>query len=69
MRLELQPAIGQASYEILTKTYRDFQPIDPVAPMFLDLLHRLCILEYKNDGIWYDVHPIIEDLLRRQQLI
>jgi hypothetical protein len=69
MRLELQPAIGQASYEILTKTYHDFQPIDPVAPMFLDLLHRLCILEYKNDGIWYDVHPIIEDLLQRQQLI
>jgi hypothetical protein len=69
IRLELQPAIGQIGYEILTKTYQDFNPIDPGDPEFLKLLHRLYILEYQNDDMWYDVHPIIEDLLRRKNLI
>jgi hypothetical protein len=69
IRLEFQPAIGQPSYEILTTTYREFNPVDPGDPEFLKLLHRLYILEYQNDDMWYDLHPIIENLLRRQKLI
>jgi hypothetical protein len=69
IRLEFQPALGQPSYEILTTTYRDFNPVDPGDAEFLKLLHRLYILEYQNDSMWYDVHPIIEDILRRQNLI
>jgi hypothetical protein len=69
IRLEFQPAIGQLGYEILTATYQNLDPVDPTAPEFLKMLHRLYILEYKNDSMWYDVHPIIEDLLRRQNLI
>jgi GTPase SAR1 family protein len=69
IRLEFQPAIGQPGYEILTTTYRDFNPADPGNPEFLKLLHRLYILEYQNDDMWYDIHPIIENLLRRQNLI
>ena len=69
IRLELQPAIGQAGYNILIKIYKDLQPIDPGDPEFLKLLHRLYILEYQNGDMWYDVHPIIEDLLRRQNAI
>ncbi len=28
-----------------------------------ELLHNLSALEYRNDGLWYDVHPLIEPLL------
>ena len=69
IRLELQPAIGQAGYNILIKIHKDLNPSDPGDPEFLKLLHRLYILEYQNGDMWYDVHPIIEDLLRRQNAI
>jgi AAA ATPase domain len=69
IRLEFQPAIGELGYKILTATYQNLDAVDPTAPEFLKMLHRLYILEYKNDSMWYDVHPIIEDLLRRQNLI
>jgi hypothetical protein len=68
-RLEFQSAIGAADYDILVETYQAFSPIDPGDERFLNLLHRLYILEYRNDDLWYDVHPIIEDLLRRQNKI
>lgn len=29
------------------------------------LLHNLSVLEYRNDSIWYDVHPIVKPLLER----
>ena len=27
------------------------------------LLHNLSCLEYWNDDVWYDVHPVVEPLL------
>jgi hypothetical protein len=38
-------------------------------PAFLNLLHNLYVLEYENGDIWYDLHPIIIDLLERRKLI
>jgi hypothetical protein len=29
----------------------------------------LQVLEYRNDEVWYDVQPIVTDLLRRKGLI
>ena len=29
----------------------------------------MMVLEYQNDELWYDVHPIVVDLLRREGLI
>lgn len=69
IRLEFQPALSQSNYEILTTTYQRFNPTDPGSADFLNLLHRLYILEYQNDDMWYDVHPIIKILLHRQNLI
>jgi hypothetical protein len=69
IRIDLQAPLGERDYQILTQTYKDFKPNDPGDERFIQLLHRLCILEYKNDDLWYDIHPIIEDLLRRQKLI
>ena len=31
-----------------------------------ELLHNLSCLEYWNDDVWYDVHPIVEPLLRAE---
>jgi hypothetical protein len=27
------------------------------------------VLEYENDALWYDVHPIVVELLKREKLI
>jgi hypothetical protein len=42
---------------------------DPKQPKFLDLLHGLYVLKYRNYEPWYDVHPVVVDTLKRQGLI
>lgn len=61
--------LGKADYEILQATYQDFQPDDPKEPMFLELLHGLYVLEYRNRQNWYDIHPIVTELLSDRGLI
>lgn len=60
--------LGKIDYEILQKTYQEFTPDDPKQPEFLELLHGLHILEYRNRQTWYDVHPIVVDLLKDRGL-
>ena len=31
--------------------------------ILMELLHNLSILEYRNEGSWWDIHPIVADLL------
>jgi hypothetical protein len=69
LRLDFETTLGKADYTILQTTYQNFLPEDPEAEPFLDLLHGLQVLEYRNDEVWYDVHPIVTDLLRRKGLI
>lgn len=69
MRLDFEAPLGKADYEILRATYESFEPEDPKAQAFLDLLHGLHILEYRNGDIWYDLHPVVTDLLRRKGMI
>jgi AAA ATPase domain len=69
LRLDFETTLGKADYAILQTTYQNFLPEDPKAEPFLDLLHGLQVLEYRNDEVWYDVHPIVTDLLRRKGLI
>ena len=38
-------------------------------PLSLELLHGLYVLEYENDDLWYDLHPLVTDLLRRKNLL
>lgn len=61
--------LGKSDYEILKITYENFKPEDPKQQEFLDLLHGLYILEYRNRQNWYDVHPIVMELLREEGLI
>ena len=69
MRLDFEAPLGKADYEILQQTYESFEPEDPKAQAFLDLLHGLHILEYRNGRIWYDLHPVVTDLLRLKEII
>jgi hypothetical protein len=49
--------------------YREAAPPKIDDADFLDLLHSLYILEYRNDGVWYGLHPIVKDILRRDQAL
>ncbi len=69
LRLDFEIELGKVDYQILQTTYRQFMPDDPKEQKFLDLLHGLHILEYRNDEVWYDAHPIVIDLLKRKELI
>jgi len=61
--------LGKVDYEILQTTYHNFMPEDPKEQEFLDLLHGLYVLEYRNRQNWYDIHPIVVELLKEQGLI
>lgn len=69
LRLDFETTLGKADYAILQTTYDNLEPEDPKAEPFLDLLHGLQVLEYRNDGVWYDLHPIVTELLVRKGLI
>lgn len=69
IRNDFAVPLGKVDYEILQTTYKEFQPDDPKQGEFLDLLHGLYVLEYRNRQNWYDVHPIVTDLLRDRGLI
>nr|WP_200892577.1 hypothetical protein [Aliterella atlantica] len=61
--------LGRVDYGILQVVYNKYMPEDPKQSEFLELLHGLHILEYRNRQIWYDVHPIIVEILRDRGLI
>ncbi len=68
LSLDFESRIGENDYQILTSVYNTYQPLDPKEPQFLDLLHGLYILEYRNGELWYDLHPIIEQLLKKKKI-
>lgn len=69
LRNDFARPLGEKLYNILVKTYEDAAPEDAKNEEFLVLLHGLYVLEYENDDLWYDVHPIVIDLLKRKKLI
>nr|WP_293101635.1 hypothetical protein [Okeania sp. SIO2F4] len=66
IRIDFDTRIGKADYEVLQQTYQEFTPNDPKEQRFLDLLHGLYVLEYRNGKLWYDVHPIVTELLQEK---
>ncbi|MEL6158946.1 MAG: P-loop NTPase fold protein [Cyanobacteria bacterium J06627_32] len=69
LRNQFARPLGSNSYKLLAQTYNNFNPPDARAAEFLDLLHDLHVLEYENGDLWYDLHPLVVDLLRQRQLI
>jgi energy-coupling factor transporter ATP-binding protein EcfA2 len=68
LRNDLAVSLGTSRYQLLTDIYRNAE-IEELTDDFLVLLHNLYVLEYRNDEIWYDVHPLVVDLLRQKSLI
>ena len=69
LRNQFARSLGSQLYELLVKIYADFTPPDARSSEFLELLHGLYVLEYENDDLWYDLHPLVADLLQRKQLL
>jgi len=69
LRLEFMESLGKNDEGVLTQIYRDYQPEDSMDQVFLDLLHTLYILEYRNDDLWFGVHPIVREILLRRNLV
>jgi hypothetical protein len=69
LRLDFETTLGKTDFEILSAVYQKSMPEDPKAQPFLDLLHGLDVLEYRNAEVWYDVHPIVTNLLQRKGLL
>jgi energy-coupling factor transporter ATP-binding protein EcfA2 len=66
LRNDFARQIG-GKYEQLEKVYETLKSVE--GQEFIKLLHGLMVLEYENDALWYDVHPIVLDLLKREGLI
>ena len=71
LRNDFARQLGASLYQGLVRVYQTQAQLDLDGDReaFAKLLHSLCVLEYQNDDLWYDVHPIVADLLRRRELI
>ncbi len=69
LRNQFARSLGSNLYDLLVQVHRDFAPPNARDPDFLELLHGLYVLEYENDDLWYDLHPMITDLLRRKKML
>ena len=69
LRIQFERTLGSDLLKVLKHTYENFKPQDANSEDFLELLHGLYVLEYENNALWYDLHPLIKDLLQRQGLI
>jgi hypothetical protein len=69
LRIEYAEGLGKVDFDALRVIYEDFRPQDAENQRFLDLLHGLYVLEYQNDLQWYDLNPIVRDLLVREGML
>lgn len=69
LRNDFARQIGSGLYDLLVEVYETAETPDASSEGFVKLLHSLMVLEYLNDALWYDVHPIVLDLLRQKQLV
>jgi hypothetical protein len=64
LRIQMARTLGRNKYEILSQVKQNYMPDDPQNDDFFQLLKGLQIIEYRNDREWFDLHPVIDDLLR-----
>jgi energy-coupling factor transporter ATP-binding protein EcfA2 len=57
----------QTNYPVLVAVHKTLEQVE--GETFTKMLHGLMVLEYENGDMWYDVHPIVLDLLRRKKLV
>ena len=68
LRIEFTEPLGENDLDILLQIYDKNTPQDGMDQVFLDLLHTLYILEYRNDDVWFGLHPIVREILLRREL-
>jgi nucleoside-triphosphatase THEP1 len=69
MQITYSESLGQKDYQLLKRIYAEFKPEDIESQRFLDLLHSLYILEYRNAVQWFDLNPIVFDLLVQEAVL
>jgi hypothetical protein len=69
LSLDFAESIGTADEEIIKTVYEKSKLKDLKDQNFLDLLHGLYILEYRNSDLWYNVHPIVVELMKKRGTI
>ena len=69
IRNDMKITLSKGDRHILLETYKNYTPDDPKNQDFLDLLHNLIAIEYRNRESWYDVHPLIVEQLKIEGLI
>jgi nucleoside-triphosphatase THEP1 len=69
LRNDFARQLGSSLYAVLVEVYQNHKPLDISSSDFVKLLHGLMVLEYQNDALWYDVHPIVVDLLQREKRV
>jgi hypothetical protein len=68
-RNDIQLGLSKSDREILVQVYNKYIPENPKEQAFLDLLHTVVAIEYRNHESWYDVHPLIVEQLKIEGLI
>jgi hypothetical protein len=63
LQISFAEPLGRKDYKQLKSIYEESEPEDTEDQRFLDLLHGLYVLEYRNATKWYSLHPIVHDLL------
>jgi energy-coupling factor transporter ATP-binding protein EcfA2 len=66
LELDFSGVLGRKDYALLKSIYEQFEPEDSENQRFQELLNGLYIVEYRNALQWYDLNPIVTDLLRRR---
>lgn len=69
LRNDFARQIGTDLIPVLKQVCETLNNKDTDSDAFVKLLHGLMVLEYENDDLWYNVHPIVIDLLRQRGLI
>jgi energy-coupling factor transporter ATP-binding protein EcfA2 len=69
IQIEFSEPLGQVDFAALKQIYMELKPTDTENQRFLDLLHGLYVLEYRNALLWYDLNPIVIDLLVAEGII
>ncbi len=61
--------LGQVDFAMLKGIYEQQKPQDTENQRFLDLLHGLYVLEYRDKVQWYDLSPIVYDMLVQEGVL
>lgn len=63
MQIQYAEPLGRVDFNRLKQVYEQLELDDVENQRILDLFHGLYILEYRNQVLWYDLNPIVTDLL------